>query len=136
MVMRIRGRCLAHRSKTRLALSKLLPANSSSVNAHHRATTSRPCSNCDGPRAMARRFPRPSRSLRGAHQNEMFPYDRLFEFEAAPQQFFKHLRRRWQEMPWVQRFNFRIALGRAAIFLPEDRASVAMPLILARLGNT
>jgi hypothetical protein len=31
MVMRILGRCLAHRSKTRLALFKLLPANSSSV---------------------------------------------------------------------------------------------------------
>ncbi len=64
----------------------------------------------------------------------MLPYDQLFEFEVAPQQFFKHLRRRWQEVAWVQRFNFRIALGKAPINRPADRSDVAMSLIFGGAG--
>jgi hypothetical protein len=42
-----------------------------------------------------------------------------FNVEAAPQQFFKHLRRYWYEMAWVHRFNFRIAFRKAPIFGPK-----------------
>jgi hypothetical protein len=55
MVNRIRGRCLTHRSKTRLALSKLLPANSSSVT-RSPSRDHLPCRSCGGPRSAARRF--------------------------------------------------------------------------------